>query len=159
MSSSGIFSKGPALTTPALLISKSKAPHLFSIALVNSRMSSIREISPAKTRKFPLGNSLSSAFSLSEFLPITAKSLAPCLYSSPISALPIPLPPLRLLASPPTASSFHARLKIRYDNSLALLKIESILKKIIFYEYWKFNYSIVGVFNLRHTAIGVERGL
>ena len=59
----------------------------------------------------------------------------------------------------PTVSSFHIRLEIRYDNSLALLKIEGILKKIIFYEYWKFNYSIVDVFNLRHTAIGVERGL
>ena len=59
----------------------------------------------------------------------------------------------------PTASFFHIRLEIRYDNSLALLKIESILKKIIFYEYWKSNYSIVGVFNLRHTAVGGERGL
>jgi len=43
--------------------------------------------------------------------------------------------PLLLLA--PTASSFHTRLEIRGDNSLALLKIENILMKIVFYEYWK----------------------
>jgi len=35
----------------------------------------------------------------------------------------------------PTGSSFHTWLKIRYHNSSAFLKIESILKKIVFYEY------------------------